>query len=229
MSNYLDGTTARRHGEHSLVVRTAAREQAAIARSLVAKRYEERGYLQAQPGQGHVACHAEESLTVCSAYVGHSTVGTIAVRFESVQPLKSEELFAEELAELRRDGKQLCEFSRLAVDGHDLEQKRVLAQLFHMAYLHAHRLAGCDMLVIEVNPRHVSFYRRWLGMEVRSEARHNHQVNAPAVMMTLDFNHARAEIARLGGTGDEVGASRSLYPLFWGPAEEAAQLARMRQ
>ncbi|WP_204307488.1 N-acyl amino acid synthase FeeM domain-containing protein, partial [Klebsiella pneumoniae] len=92
---------------------------------------------------------------------------------------------------------------------------------FHLGYLHAHRRARCDRLVIEVNPRHVAFYRRWLGLLPYTTPRHNPRVDAPAVLMSLDFNTIRDRIALLGGQPEKMATQRSLYPLFWDTATEA--------
>src|SRR6218665_917604 len=210
----------------ALAIRTADFEHHDCAHRLVARRYADRGYLN---NLVDAASSGEDALTICSAFVGQVTVGTIAVRFESSRGLNADAIFGAELAELRAGGLNICEFSRLAVDhaaGHD---KKVLAQLFHLAYLHAHRLGGCELLVIEVNPRHVAFYRRMLGFQVCSESRLNPRVNAPALLMSLDLVWGREQVARFGGQPELASQTRTLYPYFYGAAEEAGILARLLQ
>jgi hypothetical protein len=209
---------------HERSVRTADFIHHGSAHHLVARRYADRGYATSDP-----RTHQEEGLIVCSAFLGATTVGTIAVRFESSRGLNADQIFGTELSEMRSAGYTLCEFSRLALDQGMGDSKEVLAQLFHLAYLHAYRLAGCEILVIEVNPRHVAFYRRMLGFKVCSEARMNPRVNAPAVLMSLDLSHACEQIGRLGGKSELAATSRSLYPYFYGPEEEAAILTKLRQ
>jgi hypothetical protein len=51
---------------------------------------------------------------------------------------------------------------RLAVDNM-VQSRTVLAAIFHIAYIYGHRIRGCSDVVIEVNPRHVRFYRSMLG------------------------------------------------------------------
>ncbi|MGE1125639.1 N-acyl amino acid synthase FeeM domain-containing protein, partial [Pseudomonas zeae] len=85
--------------------------------------------------------------------------------------------------------------------------KRVLAQIFHLGYLHAHRRAGCERLVVEVNPRHVPFYRRCLGLVPCTKARHNPRVEAPAVLMSIAFADIREQIALWGGMPDRLGSA----------------------
>ena len=207
-----------------LAFRTAQSESRMGAYSLLARRYAERGYLCQE-----LSTHSEGSVTICSAFLGPATVATIAVRFDGAQGLAADALFPEELAALRASGLSLCEFGRLALDHDVSDNKSLLARLFHLAFLHAHRLAGCELLVIEVNPRHVPFYKRMLGFEQRSEVQLNPRVQAPAVLMVLNLVHGRERIANWGGRAAELGAaSRTLFPYFYGPAEEAALLLKLR-
>jgi len=207
-----------------LMFGTAGPERHGCANRLVARCYTDRGYAGTQ-----LSTHSEESLIICSAFQGERTVGTIGVRFPSEQGLNADTVFGEELAALRASGLSICEFGRLAVDEDARDNKQVLARLFHLAYLHAHRLAGCELLVIEVNPRHVAFYRRMLGFKVRSESRLNPRVSAPAVLLSLDLLHAREQIACFGGSPELASQTRTLYPYFYGTEEEAAVLTRLRQ
>ncbi len=207
-----------------LVIRTAADEYHAGAHGLVARRYADRGYLSKD-----LSSHADAALTICSAFEGHTTVGTIAVRLDSPRGLNADAVFAAELDQLRCEDRRLCEFGRLAMDYEVSDNKQVLARLFHLAYLHAHRLSGCDLLVVEVNPRHVAFYRRMLGFKVCAAMRLNPRVNAPAVLLTLDLQHAHEQIACYGGNPDGAALTRTLYPYFFGVEEETAMLARLRQ
>lgn len=208
----------------STAVRTAEVLHYPDAYGLVARRYADRGYISSD-----LSTHADGSVVVCSAFEGQTTVGTIAVRFESEQGLNADTIFGPELSEMRAAGLRLCEFGRLALDHGVSDNKALLARLFHLAYLHAYRLAACELLVIEVNPRHVPFYRRMLGFKVCSEPRLNPRVNALAVLMTLDLPYAAEQIGCFGGSPANAAATRTLYPYFYGAAEEAAVLAKLRQ
>ena len=153
-------------------------------------------------------------------------IGTITIGFDSPAGLLVEDLFATETQELRRAGRTVCEFTKLAMDS-VVRSTRVLATLFHVAFIYSHRIVGASDLLIEVNPRHTTYYKRMLGFEVVAPERLNHRVNAPAVLMRLDFMHAHAQIAQFGGTLRPVGPARSLYPYFFSPADEAGISARL--
>jgi hypothetical protein len=211
-------------GERSFKIRAADsfghRSSASI---LLNRMYARRGYL--STGLPLQATPDRVTLTACEH---EDTIGTITVGFDTPTGLNVDQLFRKEVDTLRQRDRKVCEFTKLAMDG-VVKSKRVLASLFHVAYISAHRLKGVQNLLIEVNPRHVRYYERMLGFEVKSAERMNPRVNAPAVLLSLDFAHARAQIARFGGRPQLAAAERSLYPYFFSVSEEAAIAARLRK
>jgi len=155
-------------------------------------------------------------------------IGTITIGLDSPVGLLCDEHYLDEINLLRDAGVRMCEFTKLAMDS-VIDSKRVLASLFHVAYIFAHRIKGCHCLVIEVNPRHVRYYERMLGFRVRGPQRMNRRVSAPAVLMALDFAHAAEQIGRFGGSADTPDDARSLYPYFFSVAEEAGIVGRLRR
>lgn len=203
-------------------IRAASSEgQRSSANILVNRMYAWRGYCTSPR-----AAAADAKQVTLLALDGGETVGTLSVGLDGPGGLFVDELFPDELGALRKQGRAICEFTKLAVD--DVTCSRhVLASLFHVAYMHAHRLGGADDVLIEVNPRHVRYYQRTLGFETLGPARLNRRVNAPAILMALRFLHAREEIARLAGRGAPSKAERSLYPFFFSPEEESGILGRL--
>jgi hypothetical protein len=104
-----------------------------------------------------------------------------------------------------------------------------LASLFHVAYIYAHRVKKLTHLLIEVNPRHVRYYETMLGFEVIAGARHNSRVNAPAVLLSLDLEHAEQQIGRFGGKPEMSAVERSAYPHFFSSKDEAGIAGRLRR
>ena len=155
------------------------------------------------------------------------TIGTLTVSMDSPEGLAADDAFGPELRALREQGHQLCEFTKLAIDP-TIGSKRVLAALFHVAYIVAHRLRGYDTLVIEVNPRHVRYYERMLGLQVMGSERMNRRVRAPAVLLGCAFSHIMTQIGEFGGQPERADTERSLYPLAFSLSEEAAIMARLR-
>ena len=157
----------------------------------------------------------------------NDTIGTMSIGFDRPEGLFVDDLFPAEVEALRREGRRICEFTKLAVDG-VVRSKRVLASLFHVAYIYAHRLKGFDCLLIEVNPRHVRYYEKMLGFKTIGPERLNRRVNAPAVLLCLDFAHAHAQIERFGGQPELGSVERSLYPYFFSIKEEAGIVGRLQ-
>ena len=110
------------------------------ALDLVERRYGDRGLAVSRE---HFSSRNQDGDIVCTARerAGERIVGTLSVRFDGPEGLHADLLFKAELDDWRADGLRLCEFGGLAVDRHSHDPKRVLAQIFHLGYLHAHRRA----------------------------------------------------------------------------------------
>ncbi len=215
-----DSETARRLFKIRAADSSGHRSSASI---LINRMYATRGY----PSNGLPAEAVPDRITL-TASDHDNVIGTISVGFDSSLGLLCDELYLEEINLLREHGLRVCEFTKLAIDS-VVRSKRVLASLFHVAYIYAHRIKGFDRLLIEVNPRHVKYYERMLGFVVSGPKRMNRRVGAPAMLMTLDFQHARDEIGRLGGRPESSEHERSLYPYFFSVAEEAGIVSRMNR
>lgn len=121
------------------------------------------------------------------------TVGTITVGFDGPDGLLVDQSFDDHVGLLRDDNLVLCEFIKFAID--DVPRsKKIMASLMHAAFICAREIRGCDKVLIEVNPRHVRYYESMLGFETLEYGRHNHRVNAPAVLMALDLALADEQI-----------------------------------
>jgi hypothetical protein len=190
--------------------------------SLLKDRYSWRGY-------ERVTLPTDRSVHkfTLSAIEDQNTIGTITVSFDGPQRLSTDVAFGAEVQALRDQGHRLCEFTKLAVDP-TVATKRVLAALFHVAYIVAHRIRGYDMLLIEVNPRHVRYYERMLGFKVLCGPRQNTTVNAPAVLLGVPFSYVMQQIGEYGGQPERSSEVRSLYPIFFSLSEEASIISRMR-
>ena len=195
------------------------------ANILVSRMYAWRGYQSSTTPAPVVDSHKRITLV---AEDHDETVGTMSIGFDGPQGLFVDQLFPDEVEALRREGHTVCEFTKLAMDS-VVRSKRVLASLFHVAYIYAYRLNGFDSLMIEINPRHVRYYERMLGFRPIGPERLNPRVNAPAVLMCLDFAHAHAQIERFGGQPKMAVVERSLYPYFFSVEEEAGIVGRLQR
>jgi hypothetical protein len=160
------------------------------------------------------------------AVEGDETIGTITVGLDGPEGMAAEAAFASEVAALREQGLRVAEFTKLAIDPAG-SSKRVLGALFHVACIVAHRIRGCDVLVMEVNPRHVRYYERNIGAKVIGAERNNRSVDAPAVLLGITFARIWEQIAVAHGLVPGASDERTMYPYFFSPREEEGIVGRL--
>jgi len=211
-------------GSRVLTIRAADSEgHRSSARVLVNRMYAGRGYESSAVAEA--ALDGGITLVATDRDVAR---GTITIAFDDSHHLLADQCFPEVLAALRRNGLVLCEFIKLAIDGVG-RSRRVLASLFHTAFIYAREIKGCDRIVVEVNPRHVSFYKRMLGFSVIAGERPNPRVNAPAVLLSLELSLAERQIENVQtGTPERSSGERSLYRDCFSHHEAAVIIRRLR-
>lgn len=156
---------------------------------------------------------------------GTTMFGTLTLKLDSDEGLLADELYAQEITAARRAGAKVCELTRLAIDP-AFNSKEVLASIFHLAYIFGRLIHQRTDLFIEVNPRHVAFYQRMLGLRIAGEERICPRVNAPAVLLHLPLDYVDAQIARHAGRPDA--GARSLYSYFFNETEQRGLLKRLQ-
>lgn len=191
------------------------------ASQLVQRRYEWRGY------QVRSATR-DPNLFTFAAYSSGVLVGTMGIRFDSAAGLPADELYGTETSRMRQAGHRLTEFTRLAVE-ESATSKEVLGALFHTALLYAYRVRNCSHVIIEVNPRHVAFYRRVLFFQQVGEERHLNRVGAPAVLLELDFAVLNRAIEAFFARPDWREQTRSFFVHWFAPADAPGVLARLQR
>lgn len=199
-----------------------SRDLGTDAGTLVERGYSRRGY------QTSSSTSADPNLFTFVAYDEGKLTGTVSIRIDSERGLSADQLYREEIDDLRGSGCKICEFTRLAVDVKAVS-KPVLAGLFHTAYLFAAKVRGCSFAVIEVNPRHVAFYRHALRFEPIGPERMNRRVNAPAVLLCVPFDTIAEGLAKYAGKPDKPNSTRSLFLYGFPKKEEVGVLKRLRE
>jgi hypothetical protein len=124
--------------------------------ALIQRMYAWRGYK--CDGQSRADAADEVTLQACR---NEHVFGTLTVRFDTAEGLAADALYRAEIDAFRRNGAEVCELTRLAVDP-EYGSKEVLGALFHLAYIQFAIMRAQSDIFIEVNPRHVAFYRRML-------------------------------------------------------------------
>jgi len=191
------------------------------AGTLVQRRYTWRGY-QTRPAM------PDPNLYTFAAYNSGVLVGTMGLRLDSPGGLAADQLYGQEVDLLRSGGNTVCEFTRLALD-ESTASKEVLAALFHTAYIYAHLVRGFSHVVIEVNPRHVAFYRRVLFFQQMGEERHQPRVDAPAVLLALDFKRITEQLERFFADPAWPTKTNSFYIHAFPPKDAPGVLARLQR
>jgi hypothetical protein len=218
-----DTSPTRARAQKMFKVRLANNDGHRVSASfLVQQRYAWRGY-----DVGVISGLRPNRITL-SAYDHDEVIATISVGLDSVLGLFVDKLYGAEVDQIRAQKRRVCEFTKLAVDG-SVRSKTVLAALFHIAYIYARRMNRCTDLLVEVNPRHVLFYRLMLGFSDWGSERLDPRVRAPAVLLRLRLAYAERQIAKFGGRVELGRKIRSLYPYFFSEAEETGVEKRLRE
>jgi hypothetical protein len=160
------------------------------------------------------------------AFQSNKVTGTLTLGLDSPNGLLADELYKSEIDSLRAAGHKVCELTKLAVD-QPQTSKRVLAALFHIAYIYGRVMQGYTDVVIEVNPRHVIFYKRMLGFKEFGPVRLCGRVNAPAVLLRLEIGYVDRQIELLGGKTESAKGDHSLYPYFFSKEDEKGITQRL--
>jgi hypothetical protein len=184
----------------SATVARSAQELHAASK-LVESRYTARGYLLSRddgvlpPGATLIAAERE------------AIVGTLTLRPDGPGGLAADETYGDAIDAVRRAGGGVCELTRLAI-ARGADSRSVLAALFGAAYAVARRLGAITDAFIEVNPRHIGFYRGLLGFAVAAGTRVCPRVMAPAVLLRLGVEELDRRLADVHGAGRSTGESR---------------------
>lgn len=203
---------------HIRMANSQGRREAASL--LLKKMYGWRGYA-VDPN----VAHAPNKITLF-AETGGVTVGTMSLCLDTPEiGLPADENFRDVLDELRGGQRRLCEPSRLAIDKG--VSKRVFAALIHISYIYARNIHRYTDYIIEVNPRHVMFYKRMLGFRDFGDVRQCTRVGAPAVLLRLELEYMGEQIRRFGGLMETHDSERSFYPYFFPTWDEPGITGRL--
>lgn len=158
------------------VARVDSEVRAAV--ELLNSRYAWRGY--------RLSCQrpASSDLTLIATESG-SVVGTLTLRFDGPARLRADESYGEEVDAARSQGRRVCELGRFAV-AENAPSKAVIAALFGRVHRIVRGVRETTDVFVEVNPRHVDFYRRSFGFTVAAEGRICPRVRAPSVLLRLE-------------------------------------------
>lgn len=171
---------------------------------LIEKRYAWRGY------NGAATLDQLPNRMTMNAELYGRIWATLTVNIDSPAGLSVDETYPDEVAAFRRSGARLCEFGKFAVEP-TVRSKRLLATLFQLLYIYAHRVQGCTDVLIEINPRHRFFYERYLEFSKIASEKTCERVGAPALLMHISSQHVKRRIGELAGHWREMPDEKSIY------------------
>jgi N-acyl amino acid synthase FeeM len=180
----------------------SSREELKAAGDLVMRRYAWRGYMVDARMLDHPAPGESVSaaITLIANDAAGETVGTLTLGLDGPAGLSVDDTYRSELDAVRGAGRRICELTRLAVD-ESAHSKSVLAALFSQAFLMGRVLHRATDVFIEVNPRHVAFYKRAMGFIVAAGERICERVKAPSVLLRLEAEKLEGRLRDFGFRG----------------------------
>lgn len=173
-----------------------SRREREEAEELVYRQYTARGFSVAEPGsQPYPAREDAWRESVIIARIRGRVIGTLTVGIDSPKGLLVDEANRDQVDPLREEGLRLGEVVRFALDK-EVDSRRVLAALFNAAHgiMEANRL---QHVFIEVNPRHVAFYRRAFCFKVVGKQKCCPRVGAPSVLLRMRVAEFSSKIGQL--------------------------------
>ncbi len=208
------------------IIVAADRQTRSRAYALAHRVYQESGLAAAARGMIVAPYDARpHTLTLLAVDEQGHDAATISVVIDSPGGLPADEIYGQELTALRTDGRLAAEVTRLAISKEHKGSRLLLVRLFNFIYVYARRVSGLDDFVIEVHPRHVSYYQRLLLFRPIGPEKPCPRVkNSPSVLLRLKFAESDSVIRRYGGKRSAAASDgeRSLYPFFYSWLEEGA-------
>jgi hypothetical protein len=182
-------------------------EERSTADRFVAMRYAWRGYVEDRESSERWSDkRASLSYFTVLAYLKEKIVGTLTLGVDAGNGLVVDEQNQPIVDALRRTGRRVVELRRLAVRS-DVGAKRVLAHLFGAAYVVGRVLHDATDVLIEVHPRHATFYRRVFGFVLVRDEWICGRISAPVVLLRLEIANLDRKLGQFGPT------SKALEPV----------------
>ena len=187
--------------------------------------YSEKGYAQNHTTKMETSPFDSQSnsLILLAENEKNEAVGSITLYIDSECNLPADNVFHNELSELRKQRIKFAEVSRFVIRQDYQYQKEILARFMNLSYIYCDRVMNCDEAIIEVNPRHSDYYRKLLGFERFGDIKECPRVNnAPAILL-------RCSMKRYSNAIDfGVVEDRSLYNFFISKEKESGIIKQLK-
>jgi hypothetical protein len=215
-----------REAVSSFKIRLAgSEERRRVAHMLVHKMYSTRGYKTDTPDPAS-AVEYPARLTLLLSDRHERPRGTMSLIFDVGDGLPADTAFADLLNPMRAEGRRLAEVSRLAIDDGG-GGTYLVAGMAQVLLIYSTAIHHFTDWIIEVNPRHVAYYKRMLGFETMGDPRQCARVEAPAVLMRIRLADMVARAQASAGKAGRKAGDRSMYAYFIDPGEAHAIAHRL--
>jgi hypothetical protein len=153
--------------------------------------------------------------------------GSMSVRLDSPRGLAADELYRDELDQLRAENQKLVELVQVSVDMNSVP-RRVLSGLFHTAYLFAGTVHAADYCLLVAAARHADFFYASLGFDYVGDERLNRRAGVPMALLAAHLPTVLEALARLGGRPGLATGDPTLFPNGFSPEEAAGVVQRLK-
>ena len=185
--------------------------------------YLSKGYIKENSNEWLVQSYDQNSETVILMVQDKfkNIVGSVTMVFDGASRLPAEKIYSEELNILRRQNEKVVEISRLVISPEYRNLKEVLVLLFNYLFIYSYLVKKYTCLVIEVNPRHTTYYQELLHFRAIGDERPCPNVqSAPAILMYVPLIHGINETKKISQLKQNEKIDRSLYHYFFKPEQQ---------
>ncbi len=165
------------------------KEELFQAFQLVYSEYNEKGYI-SKPHPESILYSIYNFLPKTCVFIFQSfrdVISTITyIPDDPLFGLPMDSLFREEVDCMRSQGRKVAEIGSLASEK-SIRGRNVVMYLYKTIFAYA-RITGVNDICLTVNPKHVRFYTDILFAEQVGVEKHYKMVEAPAVLMRIDFD-----------------------------------------
>lgn len=148
-------------------------------------------------------------------------VGSVTLVFDGDCKLPASKIFNDELKIVKACGHKIVEISRLIIHPDYRNSKEILLLLFNYLEIYCHHGKNYTGVIVQVNPRHKSFYKLLLNFEeIGTEKLSPYLNNAPTNLLFLPTSKYLSEVKRLANNNNLNKRERSLYAYFLKPEQE---------
>jgi hypothetical protein len=180
--------------EDALVRPAQSREEFEQAFRLVYQSYLDRGYIEESPQQIRLSVfNAFPTSVTLVSVVRETVVATVSLVKDTPVGLPMDEIYHNEVQQLRNAGRRLIEVTMLADRRRELHRALTMVlELMKRVFDYAALVANANDLCITINPRHETYYESFLlfeplgGLKAYPSVRNN-----PALAKRLDLDHVR--------------------------------------